>query len=123
MMRPRFRVRAVACVATAASLAACSGAGRSLVPTGAAQPFASRAGQTPPYAAANDIPPRLQWMANHGYCGEVALISAGLYYGQYASQYDARALASDGLPQNEGKSQLLLGGNDRRAARLRHPLR
>jgi hypothetical protein len=72
------------------------------------------------HVVGNDIPPRLQWMANHGYCGEVAMISAGLYFGQYASQYEARALASDGIPQNEGKSQLLLGGNDQRAARLMH---
>jgi hypothetical protein len=119
-MHSRFCTRAVACVVTATSLAACSGAGRNVVPTAAAQPLAAGARQTSRYAAANDIPPRLQWMANHGYCGEVALISAGLYYGQYTSQYDARALASDGLPQNEGKSQLLLGGNDRRAARLMH---
>jgi hypothetical protein len=45
----------------------------------------------------NNIPPRLQWEANFGYCGEVSLISAGLYYGQYLSQYDARAIQiSDG---------------------------
>jgi len=40
-----------------------------------------------------------QWDANYGYCGEVSLISAGLYYGQYISQYDARALASPNVPQ------------------------
>jgi len=28
-----------------------------------------------------DIPPRYQWNANNGYCGEVAFISVGLYYG------------------------------------------
>ncbi len=32
-----------------------------------------------------DIPPRFQWNANNGYCGEVSFISAGLYYGQYCS--------------------------------------
>ncbi len=42
----------------------------------------------------NDIPPRLQWNHNSGYCGEVSLLSAGLYYGQYISQYDACAVAT-----------------------------
>ena len=66
----------------------------------------------------NDIPPRLQWDANSGYCGEVCLISAGLYYGQYISQYDARAIATKHAKQN--KSQLLLGVNDHYAASQMH---
>ncbi len=69
------------------------------------------------HRAALDIPPRLQWNANDGYCGEVSLISAGLYFGQYCSQYEARALASPGLPQADSDSQLLLGVNAKRAAR------
>ncbi len=44
------------------------------------------------------------------------MISAGLYYGQYVSQYTARAVASDDTPQYRRRSQLLLGGNDRHAA-------
>jgi hypothetical protein len=63
-----------------------------------------------------DIPPRLQWNANFGYCGEASLISAGLYFGQYVSQYDARALASPGVDQSWKRSQLLLGINDQTAA-------
>lgn len=66
----------------------------------------------------NPIPPRLQWNENHGYCGEVSLISAGLYFGQYISQYDARAIACDNGPQN--KNQLLLGKNDLYAAAQVH---
>lgn len=66
------------------------------------------------YTWKNNIPPRYQWNSNSGYCGEVSLISAGLYYGQYLSQYDARAAAIENRPQNEG--QLLLGKNDKRAA-------
>jgi len=58
----------------------------------------------------NDIPPRLQWNENEGYCGEVSLISAGLYYGQYGSQFDMRAIAGKGKAQN--KCQLLLGVDD-----------
>lgn len=46
------------------------------------------------------LPPRLQWEHNGGYCGEVSMIVAGLYYGQYLSQYDVRAIASPGMPQN-----------------------
>src|SRR5580692_10667511 len=67
---------------------------------------------------ANNIPPRYQWDANNGYCGEVSLISAGLYYGQYVSQYDIRALAIKNVPQNDG--QLLIGLNDQYAASQLH---
>lgn len=72
------------------------------------------------YSASNDIPPRSQWNENFGYCGEVAFISAGLYYGQYLSQYDARAIASNGTPQNKSSSQLLIGVNDTHAASAMH---
>lgn len=65
-------------------------------------------------AQENPIPPRNQWDANAGYCGEVSLISAGLYYGQYVSQYDARSIACNGGLQS--KNQLLLGINDAHAA-------
>ena len=68
----------------------------------------------------NNLPPRLQWGANKGYCGEVSFISAGMYYGQYVSQYDARALASPGVAQNITSSQLLLGINDAAAATKMH---
>lgn len=64
------------------------------------------------FSIMNDIPPRTQWNANYGYCGEVAMISAGLYYGQYLSQYDVRAIASPRIQQNKSNSQLLLGVND-----------
>ncbi|MBR2686395.1 MAG: C39 family peptidase [Aquamicrobium sp.] len=74
----------------------------------------------PTYAKTNDIPPRLQWEANYGYCGEVSLISAGLYYGQYVSQYDARAIASKNANQSTEGSQLLLGVNDSYAAAQMH---
>ncbi len=66
----------------------------------------------------NPIPPRYQWDANAGYCGEVSLISAGLYYGQYVSQYDARSIAINGGLQS--KKQLLLGVNDTHAASQMH---
>ncbi len=66
------------------------------------------------YTWGNNIPPRIQWHANGGYCGEVSLISAGLYYGQYVSQYDVRALLGD------QSVQLLIGVNDQTAAQLMH---
>src|SRR5579862_7075760 len=72
------------------------------------------------YSVSNAIPPRLQWNENFGYCGEVSFISAGLYYGQYLSQYDARAIASKNRPQYESKSQLLVGVNDSYAAAQMH---
>jgi len=68
----------------------------------------------------NDLPPRFQWGSNYGYCGEVAFISANLYYGQYLSQYDARILANGTTNQNRESSQLLLGVNDANAATRMH---
>ncbi len=67
---------------------------------------------TPPYIHTNDLPPRIEWNENFGYCGEVAFICAGLYFGQYCSQFTMRSLASPGIPQYSSGSQLLLGIND-----------
>lgn len=67
----------------------------------------------------NEMPPREQWYANAGYCGEVAFASAGLYYGQYASQYAVRWAANRSLPTpaaQAGVHELLIGKNDLRAA-------
>ncbi|MFZ6743505.1 hypothetical protein ACO0LC_09795 [Undibacterium sp. JH2W] len=72
------------------------------------------------YAMSLAIPPRHQWNANYGYCGEVAFISAGLYYGQYVSQYTARAAATPGVNQNDVSSQLLVAVNDLTAAANMH---
>lgn len=65
----------------------------------------------------NDLPVRVQWDGNYGYCGETSLIIAGLYYGQYMSQYDVRALLTHSGSQFD---QLLLGINDKKAADLVH---
>jgi hypothetical protein len=75
---------------------------------------------TPAQNTSLAIPPRLQWNANHGYCGETSFISAGLYFGQYCSQFTARSLASPGVPQSSPNSQLLLGVNDLSAAQALH---
>jgi hypothetical protein len=64
----------------------------------------------------NDVGSRLQWMHNSGYCGEVSLIAASLYYGQYISQYDVRALVS----KDQTGGSLLLGVNDAEAAEKLH---
>lgn len=68
------------------------------------QPFTS------PFKVINATPDRIQWLENKGYCGETAIQSAGLYYGQYVSQYDARVLANLGYgfrkPQHH---QILIG--------------
>ena len=84
-----------------------------------ATPAYPKALQSKPFQH-NDIPPRLQWDANYGYCGETSFISAGLYYGQYISQYDARSLAMPDIAQKEITSQLLLGQNDVETARRMH---
>ncbi len=70
--------------------------------------------QATPHHHRNDIPPRLQWNANAGYCGEVCFLSAGLYYGQYLSQYDARAAIGPHVRQN--RTEILLGVNDQTTA-------
>jgi hypothetical protein len=61
--------------------------------------------------------PRQQWNANFGYCGETSFIAAGMRHGQYTSQWTARRLASPGIPQWRRDAQLLLGVNDRVAAK------
>lgn len=71
---------------------------------------------TPPYVHFNDLPPRLEWDQNSGYCGEVSLIVAGLYYGQYCSQFTARALGAPGIPQYSPAAQLLFGTTADQAA-------
>lgn len=58
----------------------------------------------PTYSVQLDMPPRLQWPNNNGYCGETSLQMAGLYYGAWISQYAARA--AGGGTQTGG--QLLL---------------
>jgi hypothetical protein len=83
-----------------------------------------REAANPTYSVSNPIPPRIQWNENYGYCGETSFISAGLYYGQYLSQYDARAIASTyetpPRPQSNASSQLLLGVNASYAASQMH---
>lgn len=66
----------------------------------------------------NAVPSRLHWQNNAGYDGETALISAGLYYGQYVSQYDVRALITPGGDQIGGK--LTIGENGGSAAQQLH---
>ena len=89
-----------------AGLAACL----LLVQSGPAQP--PRAAPGPPGGRILDLAPRQQWNANFGYCGEIAFIVAGLSFGQYLSQYEARAVASASASQSAEGSQLLLGVND-----------
>ncbi len=97
---------------TAPSAAAVA-TGVSLGSTARAPVVAAPAAPAPrTYTAGSRLPARIQWNANYGYCGEVSFISAGLQYGQYISQYDARAIASKNARQNLESSQLLLGVND-----------
>jgi len=69
--------------------------------------------KAPSYTATAPMTPRLQWMANWGYCGETAVIAAGMSLGQYTSQWTARQLAngnpSPSANQTLQASQLLLG--------------
>ncbi len=120
MNGPRAAARCATFCAALATIAGCRGPAEGPVP---ALPLPA-----PAHAQAfprnghwwrNEIGPRYQWNHNYGYCGEVSEIGAGLYYGQYLSQYDARA-AADRFPQNRSRSQLLLGVNALRAAAAMH---
>jgi hypothetical protein len=69
----------------------------------------------------NAIPAWWQWMNNDGYCGETALMTAGMYYGEYASEYTVRQLASGHQwLRNTSNYQLLLGVNAATAAARMH---
>jgi len=61
------------------------------------------------YKPSYDVPERLQWHQNYGYCWETSFISIGLGLGQYTSQYKMRHLTHPHLQQSDPKSQLLLG--------------
>lgn len=73
-----------------------------------------------PVDAAQSLFVREQWESNWGYCGETSLIAIGMSFGQYASQFTVRELASPGIPQDQESSQLLLGVNGEAAARAMH---
>jgi hypothetical protein len=102
-----------------AALGGCAAAGTATPTAGlSATPRAADATDAP---ASRSLPltPRLQWLANYGYCGETALVTAAMGLGTYVSQYTARALASD-EPQSSRDSQLLPGVNAVRAATALH---
>lgn len=112
-----MRIRTVVTVALAVCVA-----GSLLVPTATAAPItpkppADEASSSGWYQAALDGAPRIQWNSNFGYCGETSLITAGLRYGQYTSQWTAREMATPGVPQTRESSQLLLGVNAVKAAK------
>lgn len=81
-----------------------------------ASSFVNGLGSQPTYML--DIPVRFQWAHNSGYCGETSLISAGLYYGQYVSQYQVRELIDPTNPTVQTTKQVLLGATDNQNAGL-----
>lgn len=50
-----------------------------------------------------DMPGRLQWDNNNGYCGENSILAIGMYYGNYVSEIVGRRLAG---------GELLIASND-----------
>jgi hypothetical protein len=65
----------------------------------------------------SNLPDRLQWLNNDGYCGEVSAIMAGLKYGQYYSQYDVRDISARvRTDQLQEKQYYLIGVNDEEAS-------
>lgn len=66
----------------------------------------------------NDLPPRYQWGANGGYCGETSFVTAALNNGEYISQYDARYIATGDKTQQQN---LFIGdGTDVALAKYLH---
>ena len=61
------------------------------------------------FQQAIDVPPRRQWNENSGYCGETSFISAGMYFGQYCSQFTARSIASPGVPSRTRRASSSAG--------------
>lgn len=66
----------------------------------------------------SDVPVRLQWLPNDGYCGEVSTIASGLKFGQYFSQYDIRDIAAVSNQNVQTQDFYLVGTNDQRTADL-----
>jgi hypothetical protein len=65
-----------------------------------------------------DLPPRYQWGANGGYCGETSFVTAALNNGEYISQYDARYYATGDKTQQQN---LFIGdGTDETLAKYLH---
>ena len=67
------------------------------------------------------LPPRLQWLHNDGYCGEVSTIMALLKYGNYLSQYDFRSISSKYSEYGDGNKPqqtqfYLVGSNDQQSS-------
>lgn len=54
-----------------------------------------------------DLPPRLQWENDNGYCGEASIQTAALYFGTYISQDLARKIAGAELIVSENDDELL----------------
>jgi hypothetical protein len=77
-------------------------------PAGAEQKNCSQTiidGTTPPQTLYFIYPrvavePFYQWENNNGYCGEVAIMEAGLNNGQWMSQYNTRLVCGTGLSQS-----------------------
>lgn len=71
------------------------------------------------YTWDSQLPARLQWLPNDGYCGEVSVVMATLKKGcSYYSQYDVRAISAV-LPTDVQQSRFyLVGENDQRASDL-----
>jgi hypothetical protein len=61
---------------------------------------------------AREVLPFYQWENDNGYCGEVSMIRAGLSYGQWMSQFNARKVCGASLPPPETSVSLSQSGPD-----------
>ncbi len=74
--------------------------------TSSSAPFEDEAAQRETTSVLLDIPSRIQWPNDHGYCGETSIQSIALYYGAWISQAVVRDVAG---------SEVLLGDNETKA--------
>ena len=71
------------------------------------------------YVYDSQMPARLQWLPNSGYCGEVSVVMATLRLGgAYFSQYDVRAISALRSTEVQVKRFYLVGENDQHASDL-----
>lgn len=80
--------------------------------------FSPKLGASKKYVFDSQLPDRLQWINNSGYCGEVSTQMALMKYGSYLSEYDIREIAAIATTNAQKKHFYLVGENDERASKL-----
>ena len=78
----------------------------------------TKGGAAKKYIFDSELPDRLQWIDNDGYCGEVSCVMALLKSGAYLSQYDVREISAVSSTDVQKSRFYLVGENDQHASEL-----